>query len=327
MPTLQDLVRAQGTEARLPPPTVPVPAEATVGGAILPEANLETPASATQAIEQLARQRYGDNFVEQYGDLMGFRPTGMTDRLRNIAEIMTTRDPGAVRKLELTGVQARADLEQSMVEEATRKRKELFEVYSFIPKGLKAKMSPKTVLQLFSEQFQAVTGEEAHPGIIQALTDMETKGETPVQEVLDGLADGTLSAQDATAMGVDVSTALNFISGYENRKLRKQEIDQRAGRLGDSAVRASDRRKRLKLQEKGARIRNRNALFNTFSASRLPVGQALAAANRQAGLPPPTAEDLSLLGGAAPATGGLPAGSPGIPQAGAGASGNRIVVP
>lgn len=302
MPTLQEIVRQLGPQSNLPAPTVPASPPIPEAGAILPEAKLETPGSAVQAIEELARQRYGDAFVEQYGDVLGFRPTTFQDRLRNVFEILGSNNPAAARELAFQGAQTRAELEQSMIEQAAQQRKELADLYSFIPTAIKAGMSAKTIRQLFSEQFTAITGDEPHPGVIDSLIEMEKTGKEPVGKIIKGLRDGTVSMEDATSLSTQAGAALRAFTEFEKLDLQKRKTDLDVTREGDRAHRTLIQKKRVKESVQRSRYQSRDRIFNSLLTSRRMrnPAEALAFANRAAGLPPPTPDEVEAVGGIQP---------------------------
>lgn len=249
MPTLQDLVRTQTADPTTLAPTVPTRRGSVMGSALLPEANLAAPPSATQAIEQLARERYGSTFVDDYGDVLGFRPKTFTDRLRNAFEILATGNPAAPREAAIMGARARAQLEDMMIREARQKRQDMMNLLSFIPQALRAKMQPKTVASLFAEHFAAITGEEPHPGVIDALVEMQQRGDTPVEDLL---GDEEITANELRDLGVDISAFMRWLDARERRKLRERAITERGER---AAQREEYRERSLALRKKGLKLR------------------------------------------------------------------------
>lgn len=306
MATLQQALAANGDPPSTPPPLTPDTAPPTVGAAVLPAANATPPISTGAAIEQLARERFGGNFVDTYGDLLGTRPTGPGDYLRNATNIFTSGNTGLPMEQAFQGAQARSQLVSDAHNQARAQRMDLMKLYSFVAGAHKAKMQPAAIKALFAEQYKAISGQDPSPAVTSALT----QEDSPLApEVLSRLNSGTWTAKDAIDLGADPSKAIELLNNRENTRARQAQVANEEARTAGIAhardVRDTSREKATREHHVG-RIQKRlddiaKTILSNAAATGTPMTPAEAYAQAHAmigGLPAPAPSGLSQ--GAAP---------------------------
>jgi hypothetical protein len=234
------------------------------------------------AKERLARERYGDPFVDRNGDVMGFRERTTGDFVREFLGGFATRDLQFSERRLAAGAQLRAELEDELLERTEARRKDFFDLFRGIKTMREAGLKPKAIAGLIGEQWQGITGQAPHPGVLQALIDSDAAGGTTLDDILGGIGDGSLSLEELEGFGVSIPQALDVFTKFQGQR-RQGEADARAVRAEkDKEARLALARRKEKRAAREGRDRRVDRIARTMLESGQEQDMAAALARAQA---------------------------------------------
>lgn len=277
--------------------------------------------------DAIARRLLGDDLVNRFGDVIGARPKGFRDALRDFTIAGGSQDGGQKLNALKLQVQERFSEELQKEQEAARLKREedrrigkqflsTIETIQKLPPGHRSSVLKETLDKAQIPYTQAT---------LKMFTDADMLAKLPIPELQRAAADGELSAEAIGTVTGDANASAKFIQAAETRTKTRQQTQNLI--LGAQKKGLDIQRAKVKLAEeeeiarRGLEIKRKEDQVRRGRSLRRKARQGL---RKQAGQESLFGIDLGELD---QAVGTVPVESPGTqaaPAEGTTSSGNAF---
>jgi hypothetical protein len=173
----------------------------------------------------VARSLLGDAAVEQFGDVIGARPAGIKDVLRDFT-IGMSKGPGEVEKIKAMQLKAYNDaLFKQQQTALARKKAEMEQVGVALDTYKKVQGMPVGArASLLKSSLEAI-GVTPDPAALKLMLDGDVFSQVPFEDLMEANTRGELSVAELQAVFGSAKGALDFVSEMTRAQKDRQQIN------------------------------------------------------------------------------------------------------